>query len=245
MVTRSRTQGSSLVEKVMDLGGNPIEVPTIRIEKIKDNVELEQAIKEIQDYTYLILSSQNAVDIFFDQLDELGFDARALAHLKVCAIGSATAKAVKDRGIKADLIPSKFVSEALCEELRDVLKPEDRVLIPRAKNARDVLVETLGQICSVHEVHTYESVMDTSMKEDVTELLTNHQVDYVTFASSATVKNFVKMLGTDYLEKLNQTKVISIGPVTSKTLQDLKIEVYKEAKEASIDALVEAMIGGH
>lgn len=245
MVTRSRTQSSSLVEKVMDLGGNPIEVPTIRIEKIKDNVELEQAIKEIQDYTYLILSSQNAVDIFFDQLDELGFDARALAHLKVCAIGSATAKAVKDRGIKADLIPSKFVSEALCEELRDVLKPEDRVLIPRAKNARDILVETLGQICSVHEVHTYESVMDTSMKEDVTELLTNHQVDYVTFASSATVKNFVKMLGTDYLEKLNQTKVISIGPVTSKTLQDLKIEVYKEAKEASIDALVEAMIGGH
>ena len=119
------------------------------------------------------------------------------------------------------------------------------MLIPRAKNARDVLVETLGQICSVHEVHTYESVMDTSMKEDVTELLTNHQVDYVTFASSATVKNFVKMLGTDYLEKLNQTKVISIGPVTSKTLQDLKIEVYKEAKEASIDALVEAMIGGH
>ena len=67
----------------------------------------------------------------------------------------------------------------------------------------------------------------------------------MTFASSATVKNFVKMLGTDYLEKLNQTKVISIGPVTSKTLQDLKIEVYKEAKEASIDALVEAMIGGH
>ena len=95
MVTRSRTQSSSIVEKIMDLGGNPIEIPTIKIEKIENNTELENEINNIRDYTYLVLTSKNAVEIFFDKLEEMNLDTRALANLKVCAIGSATAKEIK------------------------------------------------------------------------------------------------------------------------------------------------------
>ena len=90
-----------------------------------------------------------------------------LSNLKVCAIGSATAKEIKNRGIKADIVPEKFVAEYLFEELKDILKDTDKVLIPRAKNARDFLVDKISEICYVKEVHIYETVLDDSKKDEV------------------------------------------------------------------------------
>ena len=137
MVTRSRSQNSKLVERIMDLGGNPIEIPTIKIEKVQDNKELENEIKNLKDYTYLVLTSKNGVDIFFDKLDEMGLDCRALANIKVCSIGAATSKAIIRRGIKPDIQPEKAVGESLYDELKDIVSKEDKILIPRAKNARE------------------------------------------------------------------------------------------------------------
>ena len=242
MITRSRTQSSSLVEKIMDLGGNPIEIPTIKIEKIENNVALEQEIRELKDYTYLVLTSKNAVDIFFDKLDEMELDARALAHVKVCAIGAATAREIKARGIRADVIPKRFVAEELYEALKEQLTSEDKILIPRAKNARDFLVEKLREICEVKEVHTYESVIDLSKKDEILEILNQERVDYITFASSSTVKNFVEIIGEENLDKIKNSKVISIGPVTSKIARDLNVDVYKEAEKATIEKIVEAIV---
>lgn len=242
MVTRSRTQSSSLVEKIADLGGNPIEIPTIKIEKIENNIELENEINKMQDYTYLVLTSKNGVDIFFDKLDEMGLDSRALSNLKVCAIGSATAKAIKERGINADIVPKKFVAEYLYEELKPILNENDKVLMPRAKNARDFLVDKIGEICEVKEVHTYETVVDTSKQEEVLDVLEQGDIDYITFASSSTVSNFVEIIGNDNLDKLKNIKVISIGPVTSATAKELNIEVYKECEEATIDSMINTII---
>ncbi|MDU2198959.1 MAG: uroporphyrinogen-III C-methyltransferase, partial [Peptostreptococcaceae bacterium] len=188
MVTRSRTQSSSIVEKIMDLGGNPIEIPTIKIEKIENNTELENEINNIKDYTYLVLTSKNAVEIFFDKLEEMNLDTRALANLKVCAIGSATAKEIKSRGIIADIVPKAFVAESLFDELKDKLTKEDNILIPRARNARDYLVDKLSEICTVKEVHTYESVIDTSKKDEILDILEKEDLDFITFASSSTVR---------------------------------------------------------
>ena len=241
MVTRSRTQSSSIVEKIMDLGGNPIEIPTIKIEKIEKNIELENEINNIKNYTYLVLTSKNAVEIFFDKLEEMNLDARALANLKVCAIGSATAKEIKSRGINPDIVPEKFVAESLYDELKDKLTKEDKILIPRAKNARDYLVDKLGEICTVKEVHTYESVIDTSRKDEILDILDKEELDYITFASSSSVRNFVEIIGEENLEKINSSKVISIGPITSATARELNIDVYKEAEKATIDKIVEAI----
>ena len=241
MVTRSRTQSSSIVEKIMDLGGNPIEIPTIKIEKIENNTELENEISNIKDYTYLVLTSKNAVEIFFDKLEEMNLDTRALANLKVCAIGSATAKEIKSRGIIADIVPKAFVAESLFDELKDKLTKEDNILIPRAKNARDYLVDKLSEICTVKEVHTYESVIDTSKKDEILDILENEELDFITFASSSTVRNFVEIIGQDNLDKINSSKVISIGPITSATAEELNINVYKEAEKATIDKIVEAI----
>ena len=241
MVTRSRTQSSSIVEKIMDLGGNPIEIPTIKIEKIENNTELENEISNIKDYTYLVLTSKNAVEIFFDKLEEMNLDTRALANLKVCAIGSATAKEIKSRGIIADIVPKAFVAESLFDELKDKLTKEDNILIPRAKNARDYLVDKLSEICTVKEVHTYESVIDTSKKGEILDILEKEELDFITFASSSTVRNFVEIIGQDNLDKINSSKVISIGPITSATAEELNINVYKEAEKATIDKIVEAI----
>lgn len=242
IVTRSRTQSSSLVEKISDLGGNPIEIPTIKIDKIENNIELENEINNIKDYTYLVLTSKNGVDIFFDKLDEMGLDSRALANLRVCAIGSATAKEIKNRGIKADIVPEKFVAEYLFEELKPILKSTDKVLIPRAKNARDYLVDKIGEICEVKEIHTYETVVDFTRKDEVLELLNQNNADYITFASSSTVKNFVEIIGEENIDKLNNIKVISIGPITTQTIKGLGLSLYKEAEVATIDGMISTII---
>lgn len=242
IVTRSRTQSSSLVEKISDLGGNPIELPTIKIDKIEDNIQLENEINNIKDYTYLILTSKNGVDIFFDKLDEMGLDSRALANLKVCAIGSATAKEIKNRGIKADIVPDKFVAEYLFEELKPILKSTDKVLMPRAKNARDYLVDKIGDICEIKEVYTYETVVDPTRKDEVLELLNQDNADYITFASSSTVKNFVEIIGEENIDKLNNIKVISIGPITTQTIKELGLNLYKEAEVSTIDGMISTII---
>lgn len=241
MVTRSRSQNSKLVERIMDLGGNPIEIPTIKIEKVENNTELENEIKNIKDYTYLVLTSKNGVDIFFDKLDEMGLDCRALANTKVCVIGSATSKAIAKRGIKADIVPSKAIGESLYDELKDIVTKEDKILIPRAKNARDFLVDKLNEISNVTEVITYESVMDDSKKDEAIKALEEGNLDYITFASSSTVKNFINLIGEENKSKLSNTKIISIGKITTKTILDNGLEVYKESEKASIESMIEAM----
>ena len=241
LVTRSRTQSSTLVEKISDLGGNPIEIPTIKIEKIENNLELEEEINNLKDYSYIIFSSKNAVDIFFDKLDEMGLDCRALANIKVCSIGAATSKAIIRRGIKPDIQPEKAVGESLYDELKDIVSKEDKILIPRAKNAREFLVKKLNEISNVTEVVTYESVMDDSKKEEAINALEEGNLDYITFASSSTVTNFINLIGEENKDKLSNTKIISIGKITTKTILDNGLEVYKESEKASIESMIEAM----
>lgn len=242
IVTRTRTENSILSSKISDLGGNSIEIPTIKIEKIKNNIYLENEIKNIKDYTYLILTSKNAVEIFFDKLNELNFDSRALANLKICVIGTATEKEIKKRGINPDIVPEKFVSESLFEKLKDILKPTDKVLIPGSKNSRDFLIDKISKICDVKEVHTYETILDYNKKEEIINILDSNKVDYITFASSSSVINFVNIIGEKNLDKLNKLKVISIGPITTKTAKNLNINVYKESDVSTVDGMIDVII---
>ena len=242
IVTRARTQSSSLVSKISDLGGNPIEIPTIKINKIENNIELENEIKNIRDYTYLVLTSKNAVQIFFDKLYKMNLDSRALANLKVCAVGSATAKEIRNNGINPDIIPEQFVSEYLFEELKSVLKSTDKVLIPRTKNARDFLVNKISKICSIKEVHIYETVLNNIKKDEILKGLNSLEEKYITFTSSSTVTNFVDIIGMDNIDELNKLKVISIGPITTETANSLGINVYREANISTIDGMVDCII---
>ncbi|MEW9076824.1 uroporphyrinogen-III C-methyltransferase [Terrisporobacter glycolicus] len=241
VVTRCRTQSSVLAEKISDMGGNPIEIPTIKIQKVEDNKELGVEIDRIKDYTYILFSSKNAVDIFFDKLNEMGYDSRVLCNSKICAVGGETAKSIKSRGVIADIVPQKYVAEGLYEELKNIINENDKILIPRAKNARDFLVNKLSEKCYIKEVITYESVIDNNKKDLALEVIEDEKVNYITFASSSTVKNFITLIGEENLKKLKNKNIISIGPITSKTIEDFGLEVYREAEVATIDSMIDAI----
>ena len=133
------------------------------------------------------------------------------------------------------------MAEGLYEELKDIINENDKILIPRAKNARDFLVSKLSEKCYVKEVITYESVIDNNKKNLALEVIEDESVDYITFASSSTVKNFITLIGEENLKKLGNKKIISIGPITSKTIEDFGLVVYKEAEVATIDSTIEAI----
>ena len=154
---------------------------------------------------------------------------------------AATSKAIIRRGIKPDIQPEKAVGESLYDELKDIVSKEDKILIPRAKNAREFLVKKLNEISNVTEVVTYESVMDDSKKEEAINALEEGNLDYITFASSSTVTNFINLIGEENKDKLSNTKIISIGKITTKTILDNGLEVYKESEKASIESMIDAM----
>lgn len=241
VVTRARAQNSSLVEKIMDLGGNPIEFPTIKIKEIPNNKELENEIENIDSYSYIVFTSANGVDIFMNKMFNKDKDIRALSGAKIVAIGPATAKALKNKGIIADIVPKEYVAESIFENLKEVVTDKDKILIPRASEARDYLVANLSEICTVKEVKTYETIIGEAHKEEILKRLEDGEIDYVTFTSSSTVKNLVEIIGTENVSKLNNSKIISIGPITTKTVESFGLSVYKEPKEYTIDGILEVI----
>lgn len=242
VVTRSREQSSSLVSRIEELGGNAIEIPAIKIKKLENNRPLEEAISNLKEYDYIVFTSVNGVDIFFEKLFSLRKDSRALASAKLVVIGKATGEALEKYGLRPDIIPKRFVSEDIVEALKDIVRSDERVLIPRAKEARGYLVEELSKLCSVTEVNTYETIIDDSEKERLGQLVTEGTIDYVTFTSSSTVDNFIALLGKENMKLLQAVKLVSIGPITSKTLRGYGLEVYKEAEEYTIDGLVKCIL---
>lgn len=241
VVTRARAQSSTLVDKIDSLGGNPIEIPAIKIEEILPNSELIEEIKNIEKYNYLIFTSRNAVNIFFENLFKLGFDSRKLKNLKIVSIGTGTSEELKNNGIIADIIPKRFVAESIVECLNDVLSKDDKILIPRAKEAREYLVDELSKISTVKEIKIYETIKMENNKEHIINLLDSKSIDYITFTSSSTVKNFINIIGKENLDKLKSTKLVSIGPITSRTIEDFNLKVYNEAEEYTIEGILKAL----
>ena len=127
------------------------------------------------------------------------------------------------------------------KEIRCGITIEENDIVIKAKNARKFLVEKLNEISNVTEVITYESVMDDSKKEEAIKVLEEGNLDYITFASSSTVTNFINLIGEENKDKLSNTKIISIGRITTKTILDNNLEVYKQAENASIESMIEAM----
>lgn len=240
LVTRARAQASALTEKLTALGAACIEAPVIRIAPPADGyAALDGAIAELNAYQWLIFTSVNGVEHFFARLHAAGKDTRALGYARVAAIGAATSAALRAFGIRADLVPPEFRAEAVAEELRPLLPPRARILLPRAQEARDVLPDTLrahGAIVDV--VAAYETVPEI---EDaaIAQRLASGEIDMVTFTSSSTVKNLVKMLGN--ITPLQQVKIACIGPVTADTARSFALEPDIVAKEYTIDGLVRSI----
>ena len=240
IITRSRTQSSELKAKLVELGANVFEIPTIEVQP-RQNEKIDQQIKNIKAYDYLVFGSQNAVNLFFERLYSLGKDARSLGETKVVAVGSATAKSLESYGIKVDLVPERFTQESVAQLLKQNLKKEDQVLLIQGNLARDVLYTALKESYSVDTLVLYDTILNEDSKQRLKQLLNTEHIDWITFTSSSTAKNFMALLETEEQEKVKSMKCISIGEVTSQAMRDLGLTVYKEANPFTIDGLIEAL----
>ena len=171
----------------------------------------------------------------------MGLDSRVFFGVKVCSIGAGTSEELMKRGIKADIVPERFVAESLFEEMKKTVKSSDKILIPRSENAREFLADRLKEICDVTEVFSYKTVIDEKSREIAEDVLKS-DVDYVTFTSSSTVKNLVEIAGENYKELLEGKKLVSIGPVTSRTIEEFGLEVYKEAEVSTIQGVMDVLV---
>ncbi len=243
LVTRSREQASSLSEKIRQLGGEAVEFPTIQIAPPQDSRPLEQAVAQIESYQWIILTSVNGVKFFFEYLRKQGKDARHI-RAKIGVIGPKTREALAAYQIIADFEPSEYRAESIAEGLRGQIKPGDLILLPRADLARSFLPEALRQMGGkVTEVAAYSTQEVAGQAEAMQKMLREEPVQMITFTSSSTVRNFVRLLGRENHSCLQKVKLACIGSVTAQTLEEeLKRKADIVARKYTIEGLVQAIL---
>jgi uroporphyrinogen III methyltransferase/synthase len=238
-VTRARAQASELARRLQELGARVLQAPAIRIRP------LEGPPLDPTPYDLICLTSANGVEGFFARLFAGGRDARSLAGCTIAAIGPATARALRSHGVNADIVPERFVAEGLAQALADgalgdsTREPVKRALIARASEARDVLPDALrARGIEVDVLALYDTVAEPL---PAPVLAAAAQADYITFASSSTVRFFFAALG-EGTSLSDRTRVVSIGPVTSETLREHGVQPHAEALRHDTDGLLDALL---
>jgi uroporphyrinogen III methyltransferase/synthase len=246
VVTRAREQASGFIAGLRELGANCIEFPTIEIMPPDDWAPIDKAIEKIRDFDWLICTSVNGVKYFFKRLFENGKDVRALGEIKVCAIGPKTADAVKGYGIIPDMIPPEYRAEAVITGFRGLKTENLTILLPRAKEAREILPDELKKMgAEVDVVDAYVTIMPENRVASISKMLEAGEIDMVPFTSSSTVTNFIGMFGnnTDQVQEwLKGVDIASIGPITSETAKKYGLKVSVEPADYTIEALTDVIV---
>jgi len=247
VVTRTREQASDLVAKLEENGADCLEYSTIHIEPVDDYRVLDQAIARIGEYQWVLFTSLNAVTYFFGRLYLMGGDSRTLAGPKIAVVGKATAEELLEYGIKADLIPEKFTGEGLAESLIQTQVGGNRILMPRALRASEILPEALTDAgATVTIAPVYQNVPPQGRKDELREQLESGSIDLVTFTSSSTVTNFLTMIDAGSKDELHQllgkVKIAAIGPVTAETIRQHGLQVDIQPQRYTINDMVHAIV---
>lgn len=250
LVSRAKKQAGALSSLLRDLGCQVIEIPFIEIRKPSSYAPLDRALKSVTGYDWLILTSVNGVNAMFDRMAKKKVDLPALAHLKIAAIGPATKAAIEKRGLAVDVTPKEYIAESVVASLHRRVKGK-RVLLVRAKVARDVIPRELREAgAQVDVIEAYETVAPEASARRLRSLLSSKRKPHaITFTSSSTVKNFVGLLGLRSAraalkkpEPNHGVHTASIGPVTSATLRELGLPVDIEAREYTMQGLVNGIL---
>ena len=245
LVTRARSQASALSDLLWAYGGEPLECPTIEFIPPDSWTEVDNAIRQLEMYQWLVLTSVNGVQQFMRRVWHNGRDSRALHGIRVCCIGPRTAEELETFGVKADMVPAEFQAEGLVEIMKAAGVAGQNVLIARAAEARQLLPEELtGLGARVKIVTVYQTVRPTAEVSSVKAMFQAKEIQVVTFASSSTVKNFRALFALeDDLPQLLQGAIIAcIGPITAKTAEEMGLRVDVVAAQNTIPALVEGLV---
>lgn len=240
VVTRSADKADTLTQPLAALGAEVIAMPATRVELLDTGPVLD-VLRNLSRYQWLVFTSQNAVTFFWQLLGQAGRDARAIAGLRVAAVGPATASALRALGVEVAVTPRRFVAEGLLEALRarDDVKGS-RVLYLVARGAREVLPVGLRELgASVDVTPLYRSVPDVQGAAALRERLQRGEVDLVTFTAGSTVRAFVDAVGADAVARAG---IVSIGPITSAAVRDLGLEVRAEAAPSTMAGLIQATV---
>jgi len=245
LVTRPRAQAPALSNLLAEQGAEPIECPTIEIRPPESWAQVDEAIRDLSTYDWVIFTSVNGVQAFMGRLWFHQKDARSLANARVCCIGPRTKEEAARWGLVADLVPKEFQAEGILESLGALGMKGQRILIPRAKVAREILPEQLVEMGAyVRVVHGYQSVPPESEHEPIWDRFRNQDIQYLTFTSSSTVKNFCQLfVDRQEMHNLIQHSIVAcIGPITAQTVQDEGLSVDIVAAENTVPALVDAIV---
>jgi uroporphyrinogen III methyltransferase/synthase len=251
MITRPLHQAQKMVDLIADLGGEPWTFPTIKIAPIVKEgtkyptIPLDQAIADIEEYSWLVFTSINGVTAFFDRMQQLGVDIRSLKDVKICAIGPKTRAELERRGLMVDYVPEEYTSQAMVDGLRSILDEPgtQKILVPRAESAPDVFSVLRDEGFGINEVPAYRTLRGEGNIELIEKLLQEKRIHILTFTSASTVTNFVDMLRADDLQNLLEgVTVACIGPITAGTAQKLGIPVHVVAKEYTVEGMIASIL---
>jgi len=243
LITRSREQSSEFATRLKKLGANVIEFPTIEIVPPISWEGLDRAIQQLKLYHWIIFTSANGVHFFWQRLNETGQDQRLPSSIKVCAIGPATAGQLKKRESRVDYTPKEFIAEAVLKGFEKMTVQGRRILLARARVARDILPKGLRKIgAEVDVVEVYRTVKPRGGSKRLKELLTDGEIDVITFTSSSTVNHFVALFKKEDLPNLLKGITIAcIGPITARTAKEWGMKVQIQPKQYTIPGLTSAI----
>lgn len=247
LCTRPKDLNREFALSLCRLGAEPVISPLIEVTPREDLPELQTAISSLKDFSWTVFTSARGVEFFFAELEKAGLDARAFGTCRIAAIGCATARELRKHAIKADLIPTQYTAEGLLEEFSAVLneRSSDRenkntapkVLVPRAAEAREVLVSGLQDLgAEVTEIHTYDTIIKGELTDKAVEYLRAGIIDRVILCSPSTAESYCKALKT--LEGISSPPVSVIGPITAAKARELGLTVAEEASTHSIEGMI-------
>ncbi len=244
LVTREQSGGFEVLE---DLGAEVIEFPTIRIVPPADLSGLDAAIEGIESYQWLIFTSANGVNFFFQRFFERDRDIRDLKGIRICAIGTKTASEIRRYGIKVDLVPEEFNAEGLVEAFvrehgAQGLKGV-RFLLPRAEVGREVLPERIRELGGEIDVVTaYRAIKPETHGKRLKRFLREGRITIATFTSAATFNNFLSIMGDEAIDLLRDVTIAVIGPVTKRAVEKAGLRVSIMPEKATIEAMIQGII---
>jgi len=246
LVTRPREQVGEFADLLTAYGAHVIAFPTIAIIPPADWGPLDQALADLAGYDWIVFTSVNGVRFFFERLRALGRDVRAVGHARFCAIGPRTAEALASRGFRADLVPAEYQAEGILEAFKKENLKGARVLLPRAEVARDLLPDELrGRGAKVTVAVAYRTIRPETDAESIKAQLQRGAIGVVTFTSSSSVRNYVELFAdqNDACALTANAVVACIGPITAETAESFGFKVRVRAKENTIPALADAIVG--
>jgi uroporphyrinogen III methyltransferase/synthase len=248
VITRARAQADEFVNELKRYGADVVVCPTIQIKPLEDYARLDEAIEHLYGYDWLIFTSVNGVDHFFERLGQPQRDAHELDAIKVCAIGDATAERLHSLHVHVDVVPAEFKAEGVYAALVSFVGGEEslrgvNILIPRASVARDFLPKALDQAgARVDVVPAYSTSLPDDLDKGHVAAMLSGNADCIAFTSSSTVRNLATLFDTqDLSEPLKNVTVACIGDVTATTAREYGLTVHIQPAEFTIPALARAI----